>query len=538
MSSIETLAKPTEVVSILVLEDNPQHQSQMRDALIRSGYDVEVISDVDEDQLLNYKAGHSDREIVIVDLDLGSGANDPIHNGMVLARKRIWPLDRGTVFVVFSQFFGNDLGIPREFNRVDPQCAFVTKEVDGSGLIREGSLDDLLDVLVRVRDVIIPSLHQPHYSALEALHLLESYVRAFGGGGGDFSRIAQSIVRAVDTVNELAREAMQYARIGADAARLSIAVYGSAGRLELRADSDVEFSVYPETGDHDALQQSVSLWNRMFMFCEHRGFRPEGASIVNRNSPRLLRVADVGEGGRNGYAPILPTNWLLDEKAARVANIRNRHRQLLFETRAIFNRRAVNRLKRSILNKYVMKGGKDAPAIWGSPYWESVLAQFELDAGLRGFRTRADIKTFCHRTMGIFATRLFLIEQIMLAAEKGGGLSDWDDAKLDEMCRPAFLKLLSFSVRIGERDQSLMKLMRDLVTAFGNLLVRMDEAGYEGKSDEDDSLIQNCAEDARRIADTGIQVIRVLTSHPLAAVLQMRPWLLNHPEFAHLSSQR
>jgi hypothetical protein len=538
MSPIEkTALEALDRGSVLVLEDNPRHQSQMRDALICKGYYVEVVSDVEEERLLNYKAGHSGRQIVVVDLDLGNGANDPVHSGMTLARNKIWPLDRATVFVVFSQFLGSDLDIPREFNRVDPQCVFVTKEIEGDGLISQGSLTELTDVLAQVARVIIPSIDQPHYTALGCLHSIQSYVRVFAAQDVDFSRIAQSIVRAVDTVNELAREAIEYARIGADAAHLSIAVYGSAGRLELRRDSDIEFSVYPEANDRETLQRSVGLWNRMFMFCEHRGLKPEGASIVEGNSPRLLRVADVGEPGRNKYAPILPAIWLLDEKATRVANIRNRHRQLLFESRAVFNSGALIRLKRGIVDKYVMKGGKDALAVFGSPFWEGLLAQFELDAGLEGFRIRSDIKTFCHRTMGMFATRLFLIEQIMFAAQSGFTLTGWDDTKFEEMCQPAFLKVLNFSVRIAERDEAFTELMRDVVTAFGNLLVRMDEAGYEGKEEDDGSLIQNCAEDARRIAVGSLKVIEALRSHPSAGALRMRPWLLECPEFGRLSNR-
>jgi predicted nucleotidyltransferase len=415
---------------------------------------------------------------------------------------------------------------------------FVRKEIDGTGLMTPSSLAEMTGVLAEVSRLIVPVIEQPHYTALECLHVIESYVRTFGGDGLDFGRIAQGIVRAVDTVNALAREASEYARIGAEATRLSIAVYGSAGRLESRPDSDIEFSVFPEGNDPEALQRGVSLWNRMFMFCERRGLKPEGASIVDRNSPRLLRVADVGEFGRNGYAPVLPASWLIEEKSTRVANLRNRHRQLLFESRAVFNGDALNRLKRAVLDKYVMKGGKDVLAVFGSPYWERVLGQFDLDAGLEGFRKRADIKTFCYRTMGVFATRLFLIEQIMFAAQGGFTLTDWDDAKLESMCRPAFLKLLGFCVRCGDRDRAMMGLMRDLITAFGNLLVRMDGAGYKGDEIEDDSLIQNCAEDARRTAEAGARLIAALESHPSATALKMRPWLLKCPEFGRLVSQQ
>src|SRR5689334_16370292 len=90
-------------ISVLVVENEEVHQEQIRAALESDGYYAEVISGVEQVLLLNYKAGHGDRQIVVMDLDLGAGARDAVDSGMNVLRRDVWPLDRPAVFIVFSR---------------------------------------------------------------------------------------------------------------------------------------------------------------------------------------------------------------------------------------------------------------------------------------------------------------------------------------------------------------------------------------------------------------------------------------------------
>src|ERR1041384_6064706 len=91
-------------VPVLLIEDNPGHVQQIQDMLGNEGFTVMHFGNWDEEKLYNYKALNPDSLIVISDLRLNRWVNASETEGLDLIRSHLWPVDRTTLFVVYSQY--------------------------------------------------------------------------------------------------------------------------------------------------------------------------------------------------------------------------------------------------------------------------------------------------------------------------------------------------------------------------------------------------------------------------------------------------
>ena len=144
---------------VLIIEDDARHQAQIHAVLTRRGFRCSVIDKGDTARLLNYRALHRDTRVVVVDLDLGDGAEDPHASGERLIKDHLWPSDRSTVFVIFSKHLTSGAGM-RGLGTVDPQLARVAKEPHESisGDISDKSLSDLVGVVEEARRCTVASI--------------------------------------------------------------------------------------------------------------------------------------------------------------------------------------------------------------------------------------------------------------------------------------------------------------------------------------------------------------------------------------------
>jgi CheY-like chemotaxis protein len=450
--------------SILVIEDETKDFDSIRERLQKNGFSVERLGSLNKERLYNYKALHPESNVIVVDLNLQQLAEFDTEEGLKLIRDELWPVDRTTLFVIFSRY---ELKLDNLPKLVEPHWCYVKKEIDPdtNGLSSE-CLNRLTDIIITACKSTPAYLETPKFNMLELISEYEQF-RKVSSSFNPHDGPRQSMIMSVDLLDRIANGAIGYARAGALANHVGLAVFGSCGRLELRDHSDIEMCAYYTEDDEGlAKQMAVLLWNRATKLIVANGRRFEGEQLVKDNPDGLLNVNQVGEDLPNRFLPVLAVAPILDLRASRAPQIRNRRLQILTEARAIFNPRLVNELKLNLLPK----AARDARDVIQSLEWREMLDQFSLDTAPLSLQSSRDYKGIVLRTLNLMTLRFELVRQLCV--------THWNaDLFLREISDPAVLKLARFANWWSSRskNQEISQLLIDAVQHYRLIWDRFDE---------------------------------------------------------------
>ncbi|HEY0021733.1 MAG TPA: hypothetical protein VGB24_02455 [Longimicrobium sp.] len=434
-------------VPVLLIEDNPGHVEQIRRVLDDAGFTVVHFGAWDEEKLYNYKALNPDSQIVVTDLRLNTGVHASETEGLDLIRAHLWPVDRTTLFVVYSQY------MPGEEHRrkfaVEPYWTFVAKDVETKeGPLPPESLEKLAAAVKECRRYILPTLETPAYDAHGPTSVLEEYVRKRAHCHEQLNAARVSIRASCDRLDALARAASYYNRAGAESAFIGIGVYGSCGRMEMRRDSDIECSVYyspAESGVDERRKLAVAFWNRITRYMRSEDWEFEGAERVAGNPSGLLLERQATDALGNGYQAVFNRTRILDSRLTKEPHVRNRHLQILTELRPVFNPSYIAQLKAELLQRTLGVIPQTVRQVAQSQYFVDLTTQYLADAGPGRLHDWHDGKRTAYRVLNILALRLWLLGRVRFAPN----IANPEDlyAFFDEMCDPGIVKVCRFAVQ-------------------------------------------------------------------------------------------
>ena len=429
-----------ERIPVFVVEDYGPHAEQIRQTLERANYAVAVSHTGSRVELYSYKAKHQSSQIVIADLDLGFSQEVDPQQGLDLIIDHIWPYDRTTLFVIFSAYI--DSKAFAASSTIRPHWCCVKKICEpGSRELMPSCLDELLAVVGACAQVISPDFPTPHFDSY-------GYLRALTGPSGVPARytrqIEECIVRSVSLLNQLALAAVPFERAGSATRGLGLGVYGSCGRLEMREDSDVEFSVFYSNASSEVVDRRLvaSLWTRLAYHISGMGVPMEGSGIL-KIEPFVLLETQVGEELRNRYHAVLCAESVIKADLDKEPHQRDRHFQILTELRPIFNPAFLTDMKRSMI-KTQMGPVEDLEGFVDKPYMERISAQYMMDTQPDDLGEWATVKKLCYRIINVLALRLGLIGRLQFAQDSTlrtdvawANLFEW-------LMLPGILKVLQF----------------------------------------------------------------------------------------------
>jgi hypothetical protein len=418
---------------ILIIEDDEEHASAITTRL-GSSYEIVHLTSLDKIKLYNYKATNPDSQIIIVDLVLGT-EDDP-HEGYKTIRLDLWPLDRTTFFIVFSQYL-EQKNLP-VVNRFEPHWAFVRKEIS-SGRLNEHCLDNLVSIVEQCAEYSSPSLEIPQYDAQRWTSQILQYKSPFSIVDSR-TTATQNIERSVEILNELAKAAAQYTKVGAPSRKIAIGVYGSCGRMEMRTDSDIECSVY-FGGDTNGLVAST-FWNRITRYIGSKNWHYEGQAEIESSPVGFLLPDQVGERFENKFIPLIASDRFIDADFDREPEIRDRHFQILTELRPVFNPSFILDMKKDMILRNCQS--PDLRTIVDSPYIQKIVSQFFMDVQPESLGDWQNLKRFCYRTLNIFALQLFLIRRLLGDVNLRIQNDDEWNEFFNNLCDPGIVKIIQF----------------------------------------------------------------------------------------------
>jgi hypothetical protein len=423
----------TKKTPILIIEDEEEHASAIT-ARLGSSYDVVHLTSLDKVKLYNYKATNPDSQIIIVDLVLGT-EDDP-HEGYKTIHLDLWPLDRTTFFIVFSQYLVQK-NLPVA-NRFEPHWAFVSKEVS-SGKLSAHCLDNLFSIVEQCTEYSSPSLEIPQYDAQKWTRQILQYKSRFSIV--DSRKTAtQNIERSVETLNELANASSQYTKVGAPSRKIAIGIYGSCGRMEMRADSDIECSVY-FSGDTNSLVAST-FWNRITRYIGSKNWHYEGRDEIESSPVGFLLPDQVGERFENKFIPLIASDRFIGADFDKEPEVRDRHFQILTELRPVFNPHFILEMKKEMILRNCQS--PDLRTIVDSPYTQKIVSQFFMDVQPESLGDWNNLKRFCYRTLNIFALQLFFIRRLLVDVNLRIQNDDEWNEFFSNLCDPGIVKIIQF----------------------------------------------------------------------------------------------
>jgi hypothetical protein len=439
---------PSAKTPILVVENEKEHFAQMAEHL-KDEFDLQLLKpSEEEDALLNFKALHPFNQIVIVDLDLRRKSGGNADEGYLLIERLLWPADRTTFFVIFTQHPDKKNVIDLE--DVGPNVTFVPKRMEpGTRVLLPACLDRLRKIVSQFRELSTVPIEVPHHDAavyhsdfrttmyLDSLRDLRERITRFA---------IKPLEHAHSILNQCSQAASAFSRAGAPTAKCSIGIYGSIGRLEPRANSDVEFSVFYEgDGSPGPLKDvAIILWNRLMKFIDGRGWQFEG-NYVKKHKPPILVRDNVSGALPNGYVPVIPFEKVLSMDLRREPQVRNRCLQFLTETRAVFNPQLLISQKVRLLRALTNLNAQSVPVadILVNRNIEDLFYQFAMDTRPTEIASIRDYKAFVYRLLHLFGIRLALV---MIACSENRFLKDQAEwfGFFDALSVCGILKILRF----------------------------------------------------------------------------------------------
>jgi hypothetical protein len=439
----------SEPISVLLIEDDPQHVEQIKTRL-GSEYVLEHLTSVDPEKLYNYKALNQHSQIVIVDLVLDTSKEPDEHEGLNTIRDILWPIDRTTFFIVFSAFIEHRT-LP-SLNKAEPHWTFIKKErLDGR--LTETCLDNLFYILQSCKDYSSPILDVPQYDSFGWIDHISTYLRTYRPGTNEFhEEVVENIKRSISILNELGQTAAYYVKAGQQSQYVGIGIYGSCGRLEMREDSDIECSVYYSdlASSMPNKTLAVTFWNRITKFMALQGWEYEGQKEIDNSPTKLLVSTQANEDLENRFRPVISKEILFGENLELHPHVRNRHFQILTELRPVFNPDFIFDLKKEL----ILRNVGETSNLWtviDSDYMMNLVDQFSMDVQPRSLEQWGDIKKFCYRILNILALRIFLIGQLKFGKTQITQEEDWEDF-FEFLCDPGIVKVVRFANECKEDE--------------------------------------------------------------------------------------
>jgi CheY-like chemotaxis protein len=476
---------PDERSSVLVIEDLPHHRERIKSALLDAGYAVEAVAWMDERDISQYKALNPHNRVIVIDLILPNASGSTVTiAGWDLILRLLWPLDRTTHFVLFSI---NALALDqlRPSTEVGPMVVAVPKrELEG-----QLTVESLADLVARVHDchdVAPPVLPRPRYEQFQYLRHLDIY-EALVPASTSRRAYREMVAESVRVLTSLTDHASTIAYSGAAARDLTCFVFGSCGRYEMRADSDVEMSIYfqgaSELEERQRQLLAMKMWNRVArgISAPDIGYPYEGAdSLPNGFLDDAYSEVELNSKFdlQNGFRPILSIRDLLGADPTRVQNVRNRYLQVLTEGKPVFNSPLFQDVSRRIVDSLApnIKLGRELH----NERVRDVMEQFERDTTPRRFDGSKDAKALVYRYLNLLAFRLGLVflDDHFWSWRRN---VDTDLAELLEFIgSPGVIKCVRFTNHCSrEKIGTLVKPMQLLVEAYFGTL-EMFQTKYGG----------------------------------------------------------
>jgi len=432
------------VIPVLVIEDKLEHFRAIK-RVLEDAYQLEHFRDLEKDKLINYKALNQDNQIVIVDLNI----KDSVIKGKQIIENNLWPVDRTTFFVIFSEHLDKLKSISPY--SVNPHWTFVDKELT-DGELNDECLTKLRQVIDKYSEYCNPYFTTPSFSGYEYIDRINQYRRENKHVSEHIREllngfVKESIADSITIINKCSETASSFSRAGFPSTKICIGIFGSCGRLEKRPKSDIEYVVYYEEDPDpkENLTLSVACWNRImkFMIAECLDF--EGAHIIKKNNPPILKIKDASTTLTNNYIPIISIDEILKKRLDKNPQIRDRHFQILTELRCIFNNDLCREFKIELLRKNIGQNVTSVKDIINSNYFIDIFSQYFRDSKPDQLETPKDWKKFCFRVLNLLALRLHFIEIIsdnLYVASKG----EWD-AFLSGLCDPGIHKIIKFYIK-------------------------------------------------------------------------------------------
>lgn len=482
MSTSKKLAVP-------VIEDDDKHFGSMEKTL-KERYELTRFRAMDDRELYNYKALNPESQIVVVDLRLGTDSEGPIEEGYKIIERVLWPADRTTYFVIFSEHVGPGR-IPDAF-RVNPHWTFVRKELS-EGRLTEQCLNNLSVIMDAFAQYTSPLLETPFYDSFPLIQEVNEYCAAAGLEKGLTSHLdlfRKSLAESTNRLNEMARAAASYAKAGRDTDHLALAVYGSCGRLEMRPESDVEFSFYwDRTAGLECGALAVRLWNRMAAHFHQRKWRFEGEEKLGEYPKMLLPVERADQPLVNQFFPVIPKQALFETPER--ATLRTRAYQILTELRPAFNPAFFYQLAREVMTKK-MSNSPLVGDVVTSQFFHDMTAQFLMDTALNDKLDWKGVKRYCFRVMNTCALRLALI-QFNRQKHQLNSESEWAEF-LNILRDPPIVKLARFGKLLFDDDLHNSLKFENLFASYVHVLadfyVLSGKAAQEGEVTQTESFEQ------------------------------------------------
>lgn len=525
----------TEQDTVLLIENDGDHADLIIDFLRDAGFSVVHLRTLDEYKLIDYKVRHPDSQLVIMDLELVDGG--PHTEGQGIIERKLWPVDRNALFIVFSQYV-DDLPMPKP-DKLRPHWIWIHKEVRG-GTISDVSLRALLGALEGCKEALLPPLRSGRVESEAFEDLLRWFVKnSLVKVPDNTEKDLKAILRRSAWVQrDLLSFADRFPRVGDHARGLGFILYGSGGRWELSRRTDLEISgVVASKGGQDSVEEDLEritlhLWNRLAHYVgtstwpEDWKFSFQGKKLFEDQIPPVLPLSELEWEIKDGYCPILSVHKLmaLDPKRSATGN---RVFQLLTEVCPVFNPELIDQVRWGLLNK-IAENPSDPSVLIEAPKFKGMVDTFFQTFAVYDVEDMEDLKNLCFRLLNVVALRLTLARLVMFdspsfSTQEGRG------EFLRAISEPGVVKVMRLLWTLRDRSfsEETLRIGDQAVVSYLNLLTGFVNAHLEGDQAE---KARSYRSSARRVLSEFSEFFKELR---LSFGSQMG-WLLNQADLAKL----
>lgn len=526
-------------VPLLIIEDELGHYNAIKARLTeKHSCEITWMENHDRVMLFNFKAKHPDCQLVIVDLELGE-ANHSNYEGWRIV-EFLQATDKTMFFIIFTK---HPLPAHLAPQFVCPHITYVPKKITRDDrTISEESLRRLDDVVAKYLTWCAPHMEVPLFEGIRYNEELLDFVAQTRFAAQTISpHVTQAIDRSLSLLRKMTTDAIEYNKGGACMEHIGVGVFGSCGRMEARADSDVELAVfYAGRDEPDRRQMAVTVWNRATSYLRSLGIPFEGEQLISKSAHGYLEDQDVtGVVPPQGYVPVIAVESL-HEKLKDHPHLRDRHLQLLTELRATYNPRFIAWMKWTLLTTHE-PGASSVRGLVEGDYLKSLLLQYELDTAARVAKTWKDMKTLTYRALNIMSTRLWLVGQLIDRNRDIASDAGWN-AFCEGLCSPGLLKIVrtrrALREAYPEHFRPIEITFNQLIDGYADLLSQLIEHGARLLKDGDteNPIPQGVAPRFRLLFDRCSTVFSNLkTIEPLWSSWELANWLTAHDHLKDLS---
>jgi hypothetical protein len=459
---------------ILLLEDNPAHAAAIVQELANT-CQVHAFKSMQAEEFMYLKARIPGMRVAVVDLDLGgSKAAERVDDGITVI-EQLWEIDRAMCFVVFSGFLDRFQDWFRG-PHVRPAMAqipkFDTLEESHGSVPTPGKLAILRGQVERaLRSVPLPAAFP---SPLNWSASLDDLLRHDSSAHvPDFMRVKEMLDRSRSTIRRLQEDAVQLWNAGQDATGVAIAIYGSCGRGELRAGSDVDISAYVSDMDASTGKFARVAWTQVILAAQSRGLKPDGADKWLVKGRIVQHLANAIE---DEFMPIISLGlfvpgWSLEDLEIRRAPLaRLRLLQLLLEGKALFNEPLLAKAQAEALNG-LLKEPQYGRDLLGEEQFGHLLTQMDMETHVAHMKSWQDIKDVGLRYLNNLMVRIELANPRTSETWKREDDSAFGTLR-ERIGLPGIVKAIDFANAVKGDEQVRA---RDLVTSYARCLGRISE---------------------------------------------------------------